>query len=80
MVTTMSKRLKRLQVFASSFAGDAVNVATIKANAGGLDVYFAPNFHPGQGNFAPLDGALNWMASVDTCAVLCSLTDLMHHL
>lgn len=48
-------------VFASSFAGDGVDVATIRSVAGG-SVFWAPNFHPGQGDFSQVDGALNWMA------------------
>ncbi|KAJ7087975.1 putative alpha-1,3-glucanase/mutanase [Mycena belliarum] len=48
------------KAFASSFAGDNVDVAALRA-AAGRPVYFAPNFHPGQGDFGVLDGALNWM-------------------
>ncbi|KAJ7744743.1 glycoside hydrolase family 71 protein [Mycena maculata] len=48
-------------VFASSFAGDGVDVAAIRA-AAGVDIYWAPNFHPGESDFSVLDGALNWMA------------------
>ena len=49
------------KVFVSSFAGDGIDVAQIKASAG-QDIFFAPNFHPGQGDFGAIDGALNWMA------------------
>lgn len=28
----------------------------------GMSVMFVPNFHPGQGDFNAIDGALNWMA------------------
>ncbi|KZV81222.1 hypothetical protein EXIGLDRAFT_389280 [Exidia glandulosa HHB12029] len=48
------------KVFISSFAGDALDVATVRASAG-VDLYVAPNFHPGMGDFSQLDGALNWM-------------------
>jgi len=49
------------KVFVSSFAGDGLDVATVRS-VSGLNIYFAPNFHPGQGNFGVIDGALNWMA------------------
>jgi hypothetical protein len=47
--------------FVSSFAGDGVDVPTMRS-AAGQDLFFVPNFHPGQGNFDQIDGALNWMA------------------
>ncbi|KAJ7241972.1 glycosyl hydrolase family 71-domain-containing protein [Mycena rebaudengoi] len=47
------------KAFASSFAGDGVNVAQIRV-AAGRSIYWAPNFHPGQGDFGAVDGALNW--------------------
>ncbi|KAJ7741707.1 glycosyl hydrolase family 71-domain-containing protein [Mycena metata] len=47
--------------FISSFAGDGVDVAAMRA-AAGIPIMFVPNFHPGQGNFGLIDGALNWMA------------------
>ena len=50
------------KVFASSFAGDALDVATMRATAG-VPVFWAPNFHPGQADFSQIDGALNWMVS-----------------
>ncbi|KAJ7902958.1 glycosyl hydrolase family 71-domain-containing protein [Mycena leptocephala] len=46
--------------FVSSFAGDGVDVAAMRS-AAGRTIMFVPNFHPGQGNFALIDGALNWM-------------------
>ncbi|KAH8817117.1 putative alpha-1,3-glucanase/mutanase [Xylogone sp. PMI_703] len=49
------------KVFASSFAGDALDVATMRS-AAGVPVFWAPNFHPGQADFSKIDGALNWMA------------------
>ncbi|KAJ7229795.1 putative alpha-1,3-glucanase/mutanase [Mycena pura] len=49
------------RVFASSFAGDGVDVGALRA-AAGRGVYWAPNFHPGRGNFGAVDAALNWMA------------------
>ncbi|KAJ8079346.1 hypothetical protein PM082_021849 [Marasmius tenuissimus] len=48
-------------VFASTFVGDPLNVASIR-NAAKVPIYFAPNFHPGWESFAPLDGAFNWAA------------------
>ncbi|KAJ3751355.1 glycosyl hydrolase family 71-domain-containing protein [Lentinula detonsa] len=52
-------------VFASSFAGDGLDIATVRsiASADGFpDIYFAPNFHPGVGDLSVIDGALNWLA------------------
>jgi Glycosyl hydrolase family 71 len=49
------------KVFVSSFSGDGVDVGLIRSSAG-VDLFFAPDFHPGQSNFGILDGALNWMA------------------
>lgn len=48
------------KVFVSSFAGDGVDVNAMRV-AAGLDLFFAPNFHPGQGDFKVVQGALNWM-------------------
>lgn len=47
-------------VFVSSFAGDGLDVATMKS-AAGRGVFFAPNFHPGESDASQIDGALNWM-------------------
>ncbi|OAQ65131.1 alpha-1,3-glucanase/mutanase [Pochonia chlamydosporia 170] len=47
--------------FASSFAGDGLDVNAMRS-AAGQNVYFVPNFHPGQGDVSAIDGALNWMA------------------
>ncbi|KAJ5774251.1 CAZyme family GH71 [Penicillium paradoxum] len=49
------------RVFVSSFAGDGVDIGAIRS-AAGSDIFFAPNFHPGQGDFGNVQGALNWMA------------------
>ncbi|ROW01305.1 hypothetical protein VMCG_05983 [Cytospora schulzeri] len=50
------------KVFASSFAGDGVDVNAIRT-AAGVDLFWAPNFHPSYGtDFSTIDGALNWMA------------------
>ncbi|KAJ7121400.1 putative alpha-1,3-glucanase/mutanase [Mycena epipterygia] len=46
--------------FVSSFAGDGVDVAAMRS-AAGIPIMFVPNFHPGQGNFGLIDGALNWL-------------------
>lgn len=58
------------KVFASSFAGDGVDVAAIR-NAAGVQIFWAPNFHPEYGtDFNTIDGALNWMvrhAGADSC-------------
>lgn len=48
--------------FVSSFAGDGLDVAAMKA-ASGLDVFFVPNFHPEQSDASSIDGALNWIVS-----------------
>jgi hypothetical protein len=49
------------RVFASSFAGDGLDVAAMK-NAAGVDVFFVPNFHPEQtANPDSIDGGFNWM-------------------
>ncbi|EJD45966.1 hypothetical protein AURDEDRAFT_144787 [Auricularia subglabra TFB-10046 SS5] len=47
------------KAFVSSFAGDGLDVNALK-NAANVPVMFVPNFHPGQGNFNIIDGALNW--------------------
>ncbi|KAF9260727.1 glycoside hydrolase family 71 protein [Marasmius fiardii PR-910] len=47
------------KTFVSTFIGDGLNVAAIRAASGG-DIFFVPNFHPGQADFAPLDGAFNF--------------------
>lgn len=50
------------KVFVSSFAGDGIDVATLRA-AVGRPLFFAPNFHPSYGtNLSAVDGLLNWMA------------------
>lgn len=50
------------KVFVSSFAGDGMDVAAMRA-AVGKSVFFAPNFHPSTGtDITPVDGLLNWMA------------------
>ncbi|CAI6089667.1 unnamed protein product [Clonostachys chloroleuca] len=50
------------RVFASSFAGDGLDVAAMKS-AAGVDVFFVPNFHPEQtANPDSIDGGFNWMA------------------
>lgn len=48
------------RVFASSFAGDGLDVDAMRS-AAGENVYFVPNFHPGQSNTDKIDGALNWI-------------------
>ncbi|CAM1508815.1 Fc.00g025540.m01.CDS01 [Cosmosporella sp. VM-42] len=48
------------RVFASSFAGDGLDMDAMRA-AAGSNVYFVPNFHPGQSSPDKIDGALNWM-------------------
>jgi hypothetical protein len=54
------------KVFASSFAGDGLDVTAMR-NAAGVPVFWAPNVHPGTGDFTAVDGALNWMASIPLC-------------
>ncbi|TEY86550.1 hypothetical protein BOTCAL_0006g00300 [Botryotinia calthae] len=49
------------KAFASSFAGDQLDIAALRAGAG-IPIFFAPNFHPEMGtNFGTIDGALNWL-------------------
>lgn len=48
------------RVFASSFAGDGLDVNQMRS-AAGENVYFVPNFHPGQSDTGQIDGALNWL-------------------
>ncbi|TVY50548.1 Mutanase [Lachnellula cervina] len=49
------------KVFASSFSGDGLDVATMRSSAG-VEVFWAPNFHPGQSDASLVDAALNWIA------------------
>jgi hypothetical protein len=50
------------KVFVSSFAGDGLDVATMRS-AAGVPLFFAPNFHPSEGtDISTVDGLLNWMA------------------
>ncbi|KAJ5835372.1 hypothetical protein N7447_001398 [Penicillium robsamsonii] len=50
------------KVFVSSFAGDGIDVAALRA-AVGRSIFFAPNFHPATGtDISTVDGLLNWMA------------------
>jgi hypothetical protein len=51
------------KVFASSFSGDGLDVAAMRTAAAGVEVFFVPNFHPGQSDFSQLDidGAFNWV-------------------
>lgn len=48
------------RVFASSFAGDGLDMNALRA-AAGSNVFFVPNFHPGQSSPDLIDGALNWL-------------------
>lgn len=59
------------KIFASSFAGDGVDVNAIRT-AAGAPIFWAPNFHPEQGtNFGTVDGALNWMVRRLTLQIVC---------
>lgn len=49
------------KVFVSSFSGDGLDIAAVTA-AAGQSLFFAPNYHPGEGNFDGVQGGLNWMA------------------
>ncbi|KAJ5454978.1 Glycoside hydrolasefamily 71 [Penicillium desertorum] len=49
------------KVFVSSFAGDGVDIAALRS-AADSDIYFAPNFHPGRGDFSNIQAALGWIA------------------
>ncbi|KDQ10481.1 glycoside hydrolase family 71 protein [Botryobasidium botryosum FD-172 SS1] len=48
------------KVFVSSFAGDGLDIAAVRS-AAGMDLFIAPNFHPGQADFSQLDAAFNWL-------------------
>lgn len=48
------------KVVVSSFTGDGLDVPAMRS-AAGVDVFFAPNFHPTQSDTESLDAALNWM-------------------
>lgn len=49
------------KVFASSFAGDGVDVAALRA-AAGREIFWAPNFHPEMGtDLGTVDSAFNWV-------------------
>jgi hypothetical protein len=48
------------KVFASSFLGDGLDVAAMR-KAAGVDVYWLPNYFPGQSDVSKIDGALSWM-------------------
>lgn len=49
------------KVFVSSFAGDGVNIGAMRS-AAGVELFFAPNFHPSYGtDMSNVDGLLNWM-------------------
>lgn len=51
------------KAFASSFAGDQLDIAAVRTGAG-IPIFFAPNFDPEMGtNFGAVDGAFNWMVS-----------------
>lgn len=49
-------------IFASSFAGDGLDVSAVRS-AAGIDIFFAPNFHPIETDdpTTKIDAALNWM-------------------
>ncbi|EPS31664.1 putative alpha-1,3-glucanase [Penicillium oxalicum 114-2] len=50
------------KIFVSTFAGDDLDVATLRKSVG-KPIFFAPNFHPSYGtNISAVDGLLNWMA------------------
>ncbi|KAJ5590474.1 alpha-1-3-glucanase/mutanase [Penicillium hetheringtonii] len=49
------------KVFVSSFMGDGCEIEAI-ISAAGQEIFFAPNFHPNEGNFDFVQAAFNWMA------------------
>ncbi|KAH7093900.1 glycosyl hydrolase family 71-domain-containing protein, partial [Auriculariales sp. MPI-PUGE-AT-0066] len=48
------------KAFVSSFAGDRLDVATVRSTAG-IDLFMCPNFQKMDTDFGPLDCAFNWM-------------------
>lgn len=67
------------KAFASSFAGDQLDIAALRAGAG-IPIFFAPNFHPEMGtNFGAIDGALNWMASNQSFSPIMKSNPLIRH-
>jgi hypothetical protein len=68
------------KIFASSFAGDGVDVSAIRT-AAGAPIFWAPNFHPEQGtNFSTIDGALNWLVSPSSTSARMSFRMLTHNI
>jgi hypothetical protein len=51
------------KVFASSFLGDSLDVDAMR-RAAGVDVYWAPNYAPGQSDVNKIDAALSWIVSL----------------
>ncbi|CAN8102557.1 unnamed protein product [Discula destructiva] len=66
MIAKYSTQAAQLMIdgaaFASSFAGDGLDVSAVR-NSAGVDLFFAPNFHPTETSdpSAKVDAALNWM-------------------
>jgi hypothetical protein len=64
------------KVFASSFSGDGLNVTGLREAAAPYEVFWAPNIHPGVGNFSEVDGALNWMVSLFNSQSPCRMLNM----
>lgn len=44
----------------SLFAGNSIDIVAIRV-AADSNIYFIPNFYPGQGDFSNLQATLNWI-------------------
>ena len=53
---------------ASSFMGEALDVASMRS-AAGLDVFWAPNYSPGGASAATVDAALSWLVRCSSSGV-----------
>jgi hypothetical protein len=65
------------RVVASSFAGDGFDVEAMR-RAAGNDVWFAPNFHPGQGDFSTIGTLPGFLISVIDISCLCRIIHFTH--
>lgn len=50
------------KVFASSFLGNNLDVASLRS-AAGVDIFWAPNYWPGNSHLGDIDAAFSWQVS-----------------